>query len=139
MNVQEMISTHADSLAIDQSALTECIEACFECAQACTACADACLAEDMVADLRHCIRTDLDCADICETTGKVLSRQTQPNLELIRAQVRACRTACRTCGEECRSHADMHEHCRVCGEACRNCEEACDRLLSALEDATATA
>src|SRR5690554_5492529 len=47
----------------------------MECAQACTACADACLSEDMVAELTKCIRTNLDCADLCETTG-IVSRHT---------------------------------------------------------------
>ena len=30
---------------------------------------DACLSEDMVDQLRKCIRTNLDCADICDTTA----------------------------------------------------------------------
>jgi hypothetical protein len=35
-----------------------------------------CLSEDMVAELTKCIRTNLDCADICTTTtGAVLSRR----------------------------------------------------------------
>ena len=139
MKVQEMIAAHANGLDIDTSALQECIEACFECAQACTACADACIEEGSRGemDLRHCIRTDLDCADICATTGQILSRQTQPSFALLRAQVEACKTACQECGEECRSHADQHEHCKVCGEACKRCEEACDQLLSVLQNAKA--
>ena len=134
MQAREMLSTHPDPSPVDQRILTECVEACFECAQACTACADACLDEDMVADLRHCIRTDLDCADICATTGRVLSRQTAPSWDLLKAQVGTCLRACQECGEECRRHADHHEHCRVCGEACRRCEKACDQLLNVLEE-----
>ncbi len=66
----QMLETYPQSLGgVDQEKLRACIEACFECAQACTACADACLSEDRVAELTKCIRTDLDCADICETTG----------------------------------------------------------------------
>lgn len=60
--------------SIDKDKLTECMAACFECAQVCTACADACLSEDMVADLITCIRTNLDCADICHATGNALSQ-----------------------------------------------------------------
>ncbi len=30
----------------------------------------------MVAELTKCIRTNLDCADICDTTGRLLSRHT---------------------------------------------------------------
>lgn len=134
MRVQPMLATHPNPTSLDADALEECIAACFECAQACTACADACIAEDSDMDLRHCIRTNLDCADICETTGRILSRQTKPSWDLLKAQVGACLRACQECGEECRRHADQHEHCQVCAEACRRCEEACAGLLKALEE-----
>ena len=79
-----------------------------------------------------CIRTDLDCADVCTATGTALSRQTQPSPELLRALVEACRTACRVCGEECRCHGDMHEHCRICGECCQAVRSRRARRCSAL-------
>lgn len=132
-HVSSMLQTYPKDLgAIDRQRLAECIDACFECAQTCTACADACLAEDMVADLRQCIRLNLDCADLCVVTGRVLSRQTGTNAETVRALLEACRAACKGCGDECASHADMHEHCRVCAEACRRCEQACADLLATL-------
>ena len=53
----------ADLEQIDQKALVGCIDACMVCAQTCTACADACLSEEMIDQLRTCIRTDLDCAE----------------------------------------------------------------------------
>ncbi len=109
-----------------------CIEACVECAQACTACADACLSEDNVAELSKCIRTNLDCADICETTGRVLSRHTGYDANITRALLQACMTVCRSCADECGRHADAHEHCRICAEACRRCAEACDALMGGL-------
>jgi hypothetical protein len=130
---EEMLQTYPQDLGgVDRDALVRCIEACFECAQACTACADACLSEDMVAELTKCIRTNTDCADVCDTTGRVLSRHTGYDANLTRAVVQACATACKACGDECASHADMHEHCRVCAEVCRRCEEACTTLLSSL-------
>jgi hypothetical protein len=86
----------------------------------------------MVAELRHCIRTDLDCADICDTTGRVMSRQTAPDRSLLQAQLQACAAACKACGDACEQHAQMHEHCRVCAEACRRCESACAQLLDTL-------
>ncbi len=57
--------------------------------QACSACADACLGEDMVADLAACIRTDLDCADICQTTGTIINRQTATNTGIVRSLLEA--------------------------------------------------
>jgi hypothetical protein len=67
----------------------------MECAQACTACADACLSEQNVADLAKCIRSNLDCADICDTTGRVLSRHTGYDANITR---RDCRPALRPVG-----------------------------------------
>ena len=131
--VTEMLNAYpADLGKVDTTALAECIDACFVCAQACTACADACLAEETVRDLAKCIRTDLDCADICATTGRVLSRHTGYDAVVTRALLSACKAACRSCGDECEQHADMHAHCRICAEACRRCEQACDALLAAL-------
>lgn len=133
------VATHAESILRSTPAsigypdalLARCIDACFDCAQSCTACADACLAEDMVGDLRRCITSDLNCADVCASTGAVLSRQTAYDAQMSRAVLEACRLACRRCAEECERHASMHEHCRVCAEACRDCERACDALLAA--------
>jgi hypothetical protein len=127
-----MIKTTPADTGLGAEVRAACIDACIECAQTCTACADACLAEDMVADLRRCIRTDLDCADICEATGRVLSRQTAYDPSITRAIVEACLTACRACGEECRGHAEMHEHCRVCADQCERCAEACEAVLAAI-------
>ncbi|WP_121253331.1 four-helix bundle copper-binding protein [Nocardioides ferulae] len=130
--ITAMLDTHPGEPVADKQALAECIDACLRCAQTCTACADACLSEDMVADLRACIRLNADCADICSTTASVLSRQTGGDATVVTAIVQACAAACRACGDECGTHAEMHEHCRVCAEACRACEEACNRLLAAL-------
>lgn len=127
----DMLRTSPSPSGYPTDDLVACIEACFACAQACTACADACLGEEMVAELRRCITTDLNCADICDATGRVLSRQTHYDAEFTQASLTACRDACRRCAEECDQHAEMHEHCRVCAEACRRCAEACDRLLAA--------
>nr|WP_193318952.1 four-helix bundle copper-binding protein [Nonomuraea phyllanthi] len=132
LQVAEMLSTYPKDLGgVDQARLTSCIEACVRCAQACTACADACLSEDMVAELTKCVRTDLDCADICETTARVLSRHTGYDAHMTRAILQACAQACKACGDECERHT-RHRHCAVCAEACRACERACRDLLGAL-------
>lgn len=132
-NAGAMLDTYPQERdGFDRNLLVECLDACFECAQTCSACADACLAEDMVAELRTCITMNLDCADICATTGRVLSRHTGYDATLSRAVLEACRAACKACGDECADHADMHEHCRVCADACRRCEQACNALLASM-------
>jgi hypothetical protein len=133
LEAKPMLDTHPWPGHVDRDALARCIEECFSCAQTCTSCADACLSEDSVADLRKCIRLDLDCADICDATGRVLTRQTEYDAPTSKAILEACRQACATCAEECERHADMHEHCRICAEACRSCEKACEELLSAMK------
>jgi hypothetical protein len=130
MRTAEMIDAHPGDIGFDRDALARAVEALVACSQTCTACADACLAEEMVADLRGCIRTDLDCADICATTARVLSRQTSYDAGVTRAQLEACIEACRACRADCEQHASHHEHCRICAEACRDCEQACSALLA---------
>ena len=127
---QEMLESHEWSGHVSNEVLAECIESCVGCAQVCTACADACLSEESVGELRKCIRLDLDCADVCDATGRVLTRQTEYDAPTSKAQLQACQEACHTCAEECEQHAEHHDHCRICAESCRECETACARLLS---------
>lgn len=129
---EQMLQTHPDSSFGDLAAVIAAVESAFECAQVCTMCADACLSEEHVHALRHCIRLNMDCADICYATGRVLARQTTPDWTLIRSQLQSCMMACNLCAVECEAHANMHDHCRICAEACRRCESACNRMLTAL-------
>jgi hypothetical protein len=116
----------------DESLMIESIEACVECAQACTACADDSLADPGVMQLIKSIRLCSDCAVICDTARQVVTRQTERDVDLLRAQLAACAEACRVCGAECQRHAAQHEHHRICAEACHRCEAACDRLAKAI-------
>lgn len=130
-HAKQMLESHPWPGHIDRQVLADLIEAAAECAQTCTSCADACLSEEGVADLRKCIRIDLDCADVCAATTPVLTRETEYDAPLSKALVEACRQACATCAEECERHAEHHEHCRICAEACRRCEQACREFLEA--------
>ena len=128
-HTQEMLRTHPTRSTMEPGAISRCIDACHECAQTCTSCADDCLAEESVSELVRCIRLNMDCADICETTARLCSRQTELDWTILRGQLEVCVDACRICGEECEQHASMHEHCRICAETCRECEHACNDLL----------
>jgi hypothetical protein len=129
-----MLRAHPRPAASSGDVARDCIEACSDCAETCTICADACLHEEMVQQLTHCIRLNLDCADICTTTGRLISRPGHTDAPMLRAQLEACEQACRSCANECEQHArHMNmEHCRVCAEACRQCENACAAMASAL-------
>lgn len=87
MQTRTMLEQYPAELPLDIDKLTVAIEATAECAQACTACADACLSEPDVANSNRCIRDDLDCADICTTTSRVLSRHTGYDARLTRAML----------------------------------------------------
>jgi hypothetical protein len=77
MHARDIISTHPDVKGNVSEALVRCVDECYACAQACTACADACPAEDMVQQLKQCIRLDLDCADVCAATGALAAAPIQ--------------------------------------------------------------
>ncbi len=131
MRTRDILSTHPNPSAhLDK--IVALVNSAFACEQCCTACADACLAESGEMDLSHCIRTDLDCADICSATGRMFSRQTKPDSAVLRTQLEACKAACDACARSCAEHADKHAHCRVCMECCRECSKACADLLSAM-------
>ena len=129
---KEMLESHPSPAQLDRDLLARCIDECLASLQSCIACADADLAEDDVAEMRRCIRLCLDCADVCDATARVLSRQTEYVAETARAQAASCWEQCSTCARECEGHADHHEHCRLCGESCRRCERACSDLLEAI-------
>jgi hypothetical protein len=127
-----MIGAHPRRTAeTEASVLAMCIEECASCAQACVACTDACLSEPDVRDLVRCASLNLDCADLCDATARILARQSALESSLARSVVLACAEACRLCGDECDRHSD-HEHCRICAEACKRCEQACTELLASL-------
>jgi hypothetical protein len=129
MTFLEIINLHPDPSSLDHDSLLRCVDECVDCAASCIACADACLAESDLRELIRCIRLSLDCADACGATGRIVTRETTPDLRLISAMVKACSAACLVCAEECELHADHHEHCRVCAAVCRRCKQACDDLL----------
>lgn len=132
MDIDTLLATHPDVRGHLDPALARCIEECLHCAVRCTACADACLAEDHVAELRQCIRLDLDCADLCALGARLGVRRTGGNEETLCRALEACATACRLCGDECDRHASMHEHCRLCAEACHRCEQACRAAVAGI-------
>lgn len=129
-NTESLLRSHPRSDRARTKEYSDTLAALAACAEACSICADACLAENShVEMLRRCITTDLDCADVCTTTSRLLLRQTETPNDLIHAQLHACVVACQLCFDECSKHATAHAHCRLCAEACRLCQERCNFLL----------
>ena len=131
-DLQPMLEAHPGQSKLDAGLLADFIEELVSCAQHCTVCADSCVEDENVAQMRECIRRNLDCADSCLATSTQAGRLGRNEMSAFRAQVQACMAACRVCGEECEQHADNSEHCRICAESCRRCEQACQKVLDAL-------
>ena len=132
MTVRDIIDRHPRPISLDRDLLLRCIDDCYDCSATCTGCADACLGEPDALELIRAIRLNLDCADICDGVGRVLTRQTEVDLSVVRAAIEACVVACRACAVECERHAAHHDHCRVCAEVCRRCEQSCRDLLASM-------
>jgi hypothetical protein len=129
--LQDILAAHPHPAGSDGDIANACIEACNDCSAVCTVCADACLAEKDVQHQVQCIRLNLDCADICAITGRLMARAGHRDAPTLRLQLEACAQACRACADECARHAKHMKHCRVCAEACLHCEKACkDMALS---------
>ena len=95
------------------------------CSLFCTSCADADGAEDM--DMTQCVRTCMDCADICAATARLAVRRTGQDIGMLRAMLETCIKACELCADECEKHD--HEHCKLCATMCRECAEDCRKAL----------
>ena len=92
-----------------------------ECIAACNHCAFACLSEPDVTPMAACIKSDLDCADICTLVAKLVARGSEHAKHLMNE----CIEVCEACAAECEKHAHHMDHCKECAEACRKCAEAC--------------
>lgn len=102
----------------------ELLNAMAQCIASCNYCADACLDEDNVKKMVSCIRTDRDCADICNAAMLLVARDSSDAGKI----VKLCAEYCRSCEQECRQHEA--KHCQECAEACRKCAEACDQYAA---------
>jgi uncharacterized membrane protein len=130
--VHQMFASHPNPASDAGEEAFAVVAATAECAATCTTCADACLEEDDPAALRSCIRANLDCAELCAVTGRLIARPGTQDPATLRATLEACATACRACAAECDRHAGTMKHCAICAEACKACARACDRMKSAL-------
>ena len=129
VSIEKMIRLHPDVGQDLNEALAMAARHSMLCSLFCTSCADACLAEEM--DMRQCVRTCMDCADVCNATAHLAVRRTGQNVELLRAQLEICIKACETCAAECGKHD--HEHCKLCATMCRECAGDCRKALATVQ------
>lgn len=125
MSIHKMIAAHPDVGGDFNEALATAAKHAMYCSLLCTSCADACVAEQM--DMTQCIRTCLDCSDICDATARMATRRSGQNVEALRLVLATCAQICDACAAECAAHD--HEHCRLCAEMCRECAADCRTAL----------
>jgi len=128
MSVRKMIALHPSAGGHVNEPMAQAAKHAMYCALFATSCADACSAEQM--DMRQCIRSCLDCADVCTAAAKVAIRLTGDDDAMVRAMLSACVDACELCASECDKHD--HEHCRLCATMCRECASDCREALATL-------
>ena len=97
----------------------------YQCAEQCNNCYKECESEPNNEKLQRCMMLDLDCADICTLTAKVLERESENREEFLKL----CSNICEKTAEECEKHSHM-EHCRKCAEVCRKCAAMCNEYSS---------
>jgi hypothetical protein len=110
--------------------LTAAIDALEDCEKASNACAMAMVdGGGMAAEVHQA----LDCADVCDSTERVLSRGPAPDARVVAAVVGAAIVACEASAAACGAHAEHHTHCRLHSGSAR----ACAGALRALQDTLA--
>lgn len=134
-DTKDMIEAVPGGVPLGAEAVAAAIDACLRCLQSCTTCANADLAEPDVAEMRTCIARCSNCADVCETTARVLSRPAESEADVVQLLLQTCVRTCTHCAEECARHAHHHRHCAICEQVCRACVEACGALLGTEEGA----
>ena len=72
MSTVEVLRAAPQPLTVEAELVAAAIDAAAACAIVCSACASACLSEGE--DMAVCVRDDLDCADVCGATARVLAR-----------------------------------------------------------------
>ncbi|MGQ0846284.1 MAG: four-helix bundle copper-binding protein [Sporichthyaceae bacterium] len=117
---------------IDRKKLDAAISAMQVASQAASVCADACLNEGQIKDMRECVRTCLDCADVVDAAVRTLSRHAGWEQSAAPTILRAAVAVLDAAGHESARHASMHMHSRLASEACRKAQTACEELLDSL-------
>lgn len=131
MTTADVLRATPQTKTVEVELVAAAIDAATACAVACSACASACLSEGE--DMAVCIRDDLDCADICTATARVLARLNRSDKAVTTSLLATCIGVCVECAASCGPHRDHHEHCALCEQACLACESACQALLDALK------
>jgi len=129
------VSGYPDRVSVTElQELVRFLEDRFACAQACTECARACALRASLADLdgpedqQLIRRKGILCAEVCDTTCRVLAEQVTQSEDSMRAQVEWCRTVCL----ETAHVFDLSPGSEESARSCRDCARVCSEFLTLL-------
>ena len=105
-----------------------------QCASTCCECEIVC-----IDTLRHCLEKGgkhaavthivllQDCADICATSARFLSRGSQRHMNTCRI----CAEICEACAQSCERIDSSDPQMKKCIEICRRCAQSCRQMAGA--------
>jgi hypothetical protein len=125
--MMSMMSTESMGMTMDMKLMQECIEACSAAEQAALMCADA-GSGDMGRMMSMCANT----ADMTNTMMRMMMRPVGYDAASMMGMLEATMMMCRACADECMTHAEMSDHCRMCAEVCTNAVAACEALKASM-------
>jgi hypothetical protein len=125
-DTHEMMDSAGDTASVE---LIAAIDALGACAKASNACAMAMVKSgDMAAEVQQA----LDCADVCDSTERVLSRGPAPDPRVVAAVVDAAIAACEASAAACGAHAEHHAHCGLHSRSAQACADVLNTLQKTL-------
>ena len=127
--MMEMHSKDMPMRGMDLGMMQACIEACSACEQACTMCAGSMMSDDAMSCTAMC----MNCADMSNTMMRMMLRPTGMHMPTMMSMLESMMMMATACADECMSHAEMNEDCRMCAEVCRQCAMACQNMLESMK------
>lgn len=102
----------------------QCIDTCAECHDVCS--------KTVVYSIEHGselanstrLKRILDCIDMCQTTHKLMLRQSTFH----RSACKVCAEVCAACADSCESVAMDDEQIKRCADVCRRCASTCSTM-----------
>src|SRR3954463_12764364 len=117
---------------MDMTAMANCIDACSACMQACLMCSDTMTGME---GMGKCDALCANCADMCQTTMRMMLRPMAMERDSMMAMLEACIAMCRVCRDECSTHMQMSETCAMCATACTAYMPASQDMLATMRTA----
>jgi len=99
-----------------------CIDVCNKWVQACYECFNECLQEPDIQARDKCIRSLIECAQMCQMSAGLMSL----NASMAKEHCKLCAEICKMCAKECDKFKD--DHCKQCADVCRMCADECRKM-----------